>query len=378
MSNRLLPPDDPLLEAFEDEIESPSDEEVLATVSSLEVWRTRLLLGSKRGVLSVVSNAILYCRNLPDLKDLFRFNGFYSDILLQRSSHILPGRKPGASLSTEEATAVCLFLADTERVAFSADVVEKALRAVAKESPIEPVQDYLKNLPRWDGIRRLECPRLNSLFGADTADGTADVLIRTWLCGAYQRAMEPGCKFDYMLVLEGEQGIGKSTSLAALVPDLRWYREGAIDPLSKDGQIDNLGVWIREIGELAGLRGADIDRLKGYISRQIDQFRPPYGRGIGYFPRHCALAATVNPKHSTDRRYLVDETGGRRFWPVKIDERPDVQRIKEERDQLWAEVKARVVSGEDRAYLDASWERDVLGPEQEKRLKRSSRRRDDE
>jgi predicted P-loop ATPase len=148
------------------------------------------------------------------------------------------------------------------------------------------------------------------------------------------RIYKPGAKVDCCLILEGVQGLKKSTALRTLAGE-QFFTDELADLGSKDAAMQTRGVWIIELAELDSMSRSEVGRTKAFMSRSLDRFRPPYGRTLIESPRQCVFAGSVN--HST---YLRDETGGRRFWPVactyaKIDD------LARDRDQLWAEAVVR-------------------------------------
>ncbi len=163
------------------------------------------------------------------------------------------------------------------------------------------------------------------------------------MVSAVARALDPGCKADHMLVLEGAQGQRKSTALAALAGE-DWFSDALPQMGTKDASSYLRGKWIIEIAELEAMR-KEMDAIKAFITRQVETFRPAYAREEVYEPRRCVFAGTTN-KNDWQR----DETGGRRFWPVKVGE-IDLAAIERDRDQLWAEAVALFRAGE-RWWLD--------------------------
>jgi predicted P-loop ATPase len=154
--------------------------------------------------------------------------------------------------------------------------------------------------------------------------------------------MHPGCKADTVLVLEGNQGVRKSTALRTLAGD-DWYLEivGGIDAKSTAEQFRR--KWLVEIGELSAMRRTDLETFKGFVSRTADNYRPPYAKRARDFRRQCLMAGTTN-----SHAYLHDETGGRRFWPVRITKDVDIPSLARDRAQLLAEAVVRLDEG-------ASW-----------------------
>ena len=151
------------------------------------------------------------------------------------------------------------------------------------------------------------------------------------------RIYEPGAKADHCLILEGPQGLLKSTALNTIAG--RWFTDEIAELGSKDAAMQTRGVWIIEIAELDSMTRADVSKVKAFMSRACDRFRPPYGRRLIESPRQCVFAGTVN--QST---YLRDDTGARRFWPVTCT-RILIDDLARDRDQLWAEAVVRYRSG---------------------------------
>lgn len=240
-------------------------------------------------------------------------------------------------------------------VKFSDSIFNKALAVVADERRFSPLKDYINKLPAWDGIERV-----NTLFtdylGAEASDYVAAV-TRASMIGAIKRALVPGCKHDTVLVLDGPKGIGKSTLLAILGGEFFSDSLSMTDTRDKTGAEKLQGVWIMEIGEMQGTRKADVDNIKGFLSRQIDEYRPAYGRVVERRPRTAVIWGTTNSQDG----FLRDTTGNRRFWPVHVSKRGAKSvwdDLPQERDQLWAEALAAYKAGEPN-YLDAKMEEEA-------------------
>lgn len=219
-----------------------------------------------------------------------------------------------------------------------------AIVHVARERSFNRTRDALEALPRWDGRRRLDRWLVESLGAADSEYHRA--VGRAWLISAMARAYAPGCKADHMLLLEGAQGIGKSTALA--VVGGAGYKDLTFSAHDKDAMQDLRGAWVVEYSELAGLSKRDDDWLKGHIARATDSYRASYGRDSLDYPRSCVLAGTMNPQG--DGRYLRDSEN-RRYWPVACDGTPGTLRARlgwlgANRDQVLAEALAAYRGGE--------------------------------
>ena len=207
--------------------------------------------------------------------------------------------------------------------------VQDAVQILCIENSRHPVRDYLDVLI-WDGKERLETWLIKYLGAEDTKLNRAiGIMI---LVAAVRRVRQPGCKFDTMVVLEGKQGSGKSTALLILAGEDN-FSDQHLFGLDDKAQIEELeGVWIFEVAELDGISRAETSKAKALISRTEDRVRPAYARFKETVPRQCILVGTTN-----EFSYLKDTTGNRRFLPVKTGE-IDLEALKQDRDQLWAEA----------------------------------------
>lgn len=219
-----------------------------------------------------------------------------------------------------------------------------ALLSTASARAFHPVRDYFNNLLPWDGVERLDTLLVDTL-GADDTDYVRAVTRKTFVA-AHRRTFQPGCKFDHVLTLVGPQGVGKSTIFARMAG--QWFSDSLTitDMKDKTGAEKLLGNLIVELSELAGMRKAEAEPVKGFISRTEDKFRPAYGRVVQTYPRQCIIVGSTN----ADEGFLRDTTGNRRWWPVHVTGegwlgKPhdlDQHTI----DQLWAEARARDLAGE--------------------------------
>lgn len=200
----------------------------------------------------------------------------------------------------------------------------------ARQNRYHPVLEYLDSLT-WDQVARVDT-WLSVYLGVEDTPYTRAV-GRLLLVAAVRRVRVPGCKFDFMIVFEGSQGTGKSTVLVIMSVNLDWFTDHV--PLD-EGQprlVESLqGTWIAEASELAGLRHADVSKLKTFLSARVDKVRPAYGHKVKYFARQCIVVGTTN-----DNSYLRDATGNRRYLPVKTGT-IDLDGLRLVRDQLWAEA----------------------------------------
>lgn len=232
------------------------------------------------------------------------------------------------------------FAAYLERVYGITEIKTKGIDAISNVCSFNryhPVREWLDSL-EWDGVPRVDT-LLIEFMKADANEYSAEA-IKLFMRGAIARTLEPGCKFDTMLVLVGDQGIGKSTFIRMLSHNATWYN-GNFNTIEGDTAIEKLqGKWILEMGELLALKKAkEIEAVKSFITNQIDVIRPKFGRTTMDRPRVCVFAGTTN-----DIDFLSDPTGNRRFLPVKSNLKKGEQillfaeGVQEHFDQCWAEV----------------------------------------
>lgn len=246
-----------------------------------------------------------------------------------------------------------MWLTRTYNVLPSSATVAEAIEALARRRKFHPVREWLRGL-KWDGTPRLE-HWLTDYLNAPESEYTAK--IGAWfMMGAVKRVFEPGCKFDYCLVLQGPQGRGKSAALRILGGD--WFGDTDLDLGHKDGMSALRGKWIYEIAEMGALARSEERRQKSFLSRQRDEYRPVYGRREIRAPRQVVFAGTTN-----EWEWNKDPTGGRRFWPVDVDGDFNLAALETAREQLFAEAVVRV-DAKERMYPTAAEQRVLFDPQQ--------------
>jgi predicted P-loop ATPase len=302
-----------------------------------ENWRAGLIrskaTGKKPGAPKpILANAITALRQAPEWFGVLGFNEFSLGTVALRSAP-WGEPKPGVEWTDHEDRLTANWL-QHHGIFVSMEIAGQAVQAVAKDRPYHPVREYLDRL-EWDETPRIDT-WLSLYLGADANDYTAAVGAR-WLISAVARIYQPGAKVDCCLILEGPQGLQKSKALKTVAGD--WFTDEIAELGSKDASLQTRGVWIIEIAELDSMRKAETGKVKAFMSRSTDRFRPPYGKRLIESPRQCVFAGSVN--HST---YLRDETGGRRFWPVACTS-INIEGLARDRDQLWAEAVRRYVTG---------------------------------
>ena len=216
------------------------------------------------------------------------------------------------------------------------EAIADATTELCLENRFDPIIDYLDGL-KWDGTPRLDKWLTDYLGVEDSALTRA--IGRLTLVAAVRRAREPGCKFDHILTLEGSEGTKKSTSIQTLADEANFSDQTILTASDKEQQELVRGTWIFEIADLAGMRRADVEKIKAFASRTHDRARPAYGRRRVDAPRRCIFIATTN-----EDEYLQSQTGNRRFWPVKTGT-IEIEALRRDRDQLWAEAASVEAKG---------------------------------
>lgn len=299
-----------------------------------------------------VDNVLRVFENLEEMKGLVWYDEFHAKYFTMQG-----GDKPREWADIDDLRLTAHLQRNLGFQRLSDDIVHKAIMVYAERSPRNEPRDWMASLT-WDGTPRIENFFIDSL-GVEPSEYSKAASKNWWLCMA-ARILRPGCKVDNMVILEGGQGKFKSTALN--VVGGKWYAEALESPLSKDFYMALHGKLIVEVAELDSFRRAEDTLIKRLLTCHTDRYRPPYGRIAQDFARHCIFVGTTNEK-----AYLRDHTGARRFWPIKIGE-IQLQKIREEREQLFAEAVARMKADE------PWWEM----PEEETRAEQEARRQEDE
>ena len=217
------------------------------------------------------------------------------------------------------------------------DTLQRVLELAGVQRSYHPIKAWLEAIPAWD-----KAPKIERLFpayyGADDTPYTRSI-GRNLLIASIARILLPGCKHDHCIVLEGPQGIGKSSSIPALYGQ-EWSTTSRADIASKDFVSGIIGFWAVELSELSSLRKSQIETIKAVLSATEDDIRLPYRRDTKRYPRQAVFIATTN-----EDAYLKDGTGNRRFWPVRC-KRIDLEGLRRDREQLFAEALQRFRNGE--------------------------------
>lgn len=299
-------------------------------------WMAQVILNEAGEPKPLLENAAVALENAPEIRDVIWLDEFSERIMLRKPP---PWHPSGASFEDRPWTDNDDYMATRwlQRIGIHVQTptTHEAVLSAGFQNPYHPVREYLDGL-QWDGTERLNY-WLSDYLGVDETPYSHAVGAR-WMISAVARIRVPGIKVDHMLILEGPQERGKSTALRALFDP--WFSDGMSEMGSKDAAIELAGVWLIEFAELDAMRRAERNRLKAFITRATDRYRPPWGRHAIDHPRQMVFAGSVN-----DETYLDDPTGARRFWPVKIGA-IDIDLLWKNRDQLWAEACARFAKGE--------------------------------
>ena len=310
-------------------------------------WQERLELDKAGNVKNTLHNLTLVLENDPNLKPLV-FNQLLDGMEIKGA---VPWKHP-SKFWRDADDAQLISYVDTHYGTFSARNYDIAVTKVSDDRSYHPIREFIANLPAWDGVERVDTLLIDYLAAEDTPYVRA--VTRKTLCAAVKRVLVPGSKFDSMLVLNGPQGVGKSTLIAKLAGE--WFSDSLnlSDTKDKTAAEKLQGYWILEIGELAGLRKAEVETLRSFLSRQNDIYRAAFGKRATPHLRQCVFFGTTNAESG----YLRDTTGNRRFWPVKTPgggKKHSWELTEEDIRQIWAEVLVYVEQGE-KLYLDASME----------------------
>lgn len=305
-------------------------------------WADELEVDRKGKVLSTIDNAYIIMRHDPLLKGAIAYNDLKVRPVALRS---LPWREVmdtvnGSTWSDSDDAALRRYLEKYYKLTGKEKIMDGMITA-AKDNTINPIENYLDGLT-WDGVERLDALLVDYLGAEDTAYVRA--VTRKTFTAAVARIYDPGCKFDYVLTLSGPQGRGKSTLVAKMSNG--WYTDSLAGIGTKEAYEGIQGFWLVELGELAAMRKIEIETTKNFISKMVDSYRAAYGRRVEDHPRRCVFIGTTN-----STAFLRDDTGNRRFWPVRLGEAAPSKTVWGDLtqpviDQMWAEAVTRYRAGE--------------------------------
>lgn len=309
-------------------------------------WQVGLLLQDSGGYATCEMNVLHCFLRAPDWQGVFGYDDRHARCVFLTQPPASTGIAPldfsagPVPIQDSDLSYFTTWFGSQLGMKVSSSVIREVILTVARVTRFDPVKERLLSLS-WDGVPRLdtwlmtyanaEDTPLNRLFGAK------------WLLHAVDRALNPGCIFQGMLILEGEQGVRKTTLLQTLGLEPTWYSSN-LPNLTHGGGVEArralTGPFLFEMSELSTLKRAEAHEIKEFLSSRTDWLRPAYGRTYELRPRGCVFAGTTN-----DSVYLGDRTGNRRFWPVRVGQ-CDIEALERDREQLWAEAVSRFQAGE--------------------------------
>ena len=305
-------------------------------------WRNGLVYNVKdKALKATTGNAALLLTHSPGWKGVVGYDEMHERPVFLEQPPRLPGfqaASPGPIEDHHTAMISQHLLIEGGMATCSDYMTISAVYTAARQRPFHPVRNYLDDL-EWDGEHRVDDWLVKYLGAADTL--LHREVGKRWVISAVARIYQPGCKADHMLVLEGGQGVGKSSALATMAVRDEWFRDSLESLDKKDARIALRGSWIIEMAELDAMNRSEHSAAKAFLSTKTDRYRLPYGRLEQEVPRRCVFAGSTN-----DHQWLRDGTGNRRYWPVEIPGRIDIQRLAADRDQIWAEAVALFRRGE--------------------------------
>ena len=302
-----------------------------------EDWQTLLELDKQGNVKDTLNNIATIVRHDPNLKPIV-YNEFKSSIDVIGD---LPWTQVKPGWADADVANAKLYFERVYGIWSPTKFKDALLAVVSAERQYHPIKDYFATL-RWDGTERLDTLLIDYLGADDTPYVRA--VTRKTLTAAVARVYEPGIKFDSILVLNGPQGVGKSTFFSLL--GRQWYSDSlSISDMKDKTAAEKLqGYWILELGELAGIKKVDVETVKSFVTRTDDKFRQSYGIVVESHPRTCIIVGSTN----SEGGFLRDITGNRRFWPVHVSGKGKRHPWEmTEIDQIWAEAIERYRQGEE-------------------------------
>lgn len=302
-------------------------------------WTSGLELNAQTGAIkATIDNIWLIIENDPNLRGKFALNEFAGrgEVLGDLPWSAFEKRR---SWTDNDNQGLYWYFEKVYKITGNGKI-DGALSLHSEKHKFNEVRNYLASL-QWDGIPRLDTLLIDYLGAEDTP--YVRTVTRKAFTAAVSRAMEPGCKFDIMLILAGPQGIGKSTLLDKMSKG--WFSDSIKSFEGKEASEILQGVWLVEVGELEAFKRTEEERIKQFLSQRVDRFRAAYGRHAKDYPRRCVFFGTTNAA-----TFLRDRTGGRRFWPVDVGICPRAKSVwadlDRELDQIWAEAVMRWRVGE--------------------------------
>lgn len=321
-----------------------ADPKSLTTATPADAEKTKtpkpewvdFLLKKNGDLTACLANIVDIIENDERWKGILAFDEFAQRVLKLKPPPFWNNRGEAGEWDAQDDARLAMWITKIWRFNVSTALVAEAVEVAARNNPVNPPKEWLESL-KWDGKKRL-LGWMHEYMGVEDNEYTQRVGCWFFM-GMVKRVFEPGCKFDYCLVMEGPQGRKKSTALAVIGGD--WYGDTDLDLGNKDSMSALRGKMLYEFSEMGSVAKAEATKQKSFLSRQIDEYRPVYGRREIRVPRQLVFAGTTN-----EWEWNKDPTGGRRFWPIEVNTQIDIDGLKEIRDQLFAEAVERVRAGQ--------------------------------
>ena len=320
-------------EAFKEDNLLPITEENIDTD-----WISKLALDSGGQIKKTINNAVMVLEHDPLLKDKIAIDEFANQGVVLGALPWDKGTDQRPWTDNDDAN-----YANYMELYYDIkgkDLLSNALTIVSGKHKFNDVRKYLRSL-KWDGVKRLDTLLIDYLGAEDNPYTRA--VMRKSLCAAVTRAMRDFVKYDYMPILAGPQGIGKSTFLSIL--GKAWFSDSLTTFEGKEAAELIQGIWVVEVGELTAMNRQEVNSVKQFLSKVDDIYRAPYGRRTARYPRRCVFFGTSN-----EVEFLKDDTGNRRFWPIDVGTYEPTKSVWDdlsgEVDQIWAEAYAYYLLGE--------------------------------
>lgn len=316
------------VEAETQDVEAETDEALSEEIEQITQPGIRWAIKTDNGPKCGVANAIVFLRHEFGAGNV-RFNEFTR--LVEVNGR--PIREAAIARLIER-----IELA-SRQTKWSRGHIDSALQVLADEAPkYHPIREYLESLS-WDGVSRIA--GLVHTLGMSSPQEIHSRYLDCFFISAVARIMDPGCKVDTALVLQGPQGARKSSFFEYLTPNREWFSDAMGGLENKDASMAVGHSWIIEWSELESVRRSNAGAVKSFLSRRVEHYRPPYGRELVDIPRSCVIVGTTN-----EDQFLQDTTGNRRYMVIPVGQSIDTDAIEAMRDQLWAEAVVRYEYGE--------------------------------
>ena len=316
-------------------------------------WQRYLLRTDRGEIVSCLANVVDILQNDERWQDVIAWDEFSYSVVKLKPPPFWNNVGKAGEWDEQDDSRTAMWLTKLYRFSPSTKLVMEAVETLSRDNTINPPKDWLKSL-KWDGNKRVDKWLLDYMGVAFTPYSAR--VARWFFMGMVKRVFEPGCKFDYCLVLEGDQGLKKSTAMDIIGGE--FYGDTDLDLHNKDSMAALRGKMLYEFAEMDSVTKSESSKQKSFLSRRVDEYRPVYGRRNIKAPRSNVFAGTIN-----GWGWQKDPTGGRRFWPVLVTQQIDAAGLREVREQLFAEAVSLVEQGL-RYWPEPDEQKKLFDPEQ--------------